>query len=123
MNPTKNSKATFKNDSKWRRLKVLYIVCSILLIGISFAVVQVSDSQVSCETTPSNFTATSTSSDWWDRGSSECSTASQSGDGIGLGAVLGLIVVLGVGYLFLPKLHAYLHPTKANREQADINDK
>lgn len=99
-------KSDFKNDRKWRKLKVIYIACSLLLLGVCLVIIQAANNSVSC--TPG--TQATNTNDWWNNTAPNCSTAAQNGGGISAGVFVWLLVILLVGYVCLPKIYRYLNP-------------
>lgn len=110
--------------NSWRVLQVSYSAISIFIIIFSFVAIQIYNSQESCTTQTTMRTEGSyhkSGPQNWNNSyyeykvpetSSSCSTKSDSGTGISLW-VVGLLLVLSViGYLFLPKLHRYMHLQK-----------
>lgn len=118
-----HKKVSLKRSSQWRKLKVVYLTISLLLVVISVVSIQIYNSQESCTTS----TTTQKESGYYKSGpqnwnnssytydvpitSSSCSTRSEDGSGVNFGLVILLFLALAVGYLYLPKLYFYLNVT------------
>ena len=105
----KRDVASVKPDYRWRRVKVAYVLISILIVLVTGFGVQASNNRQSCGQV-NNFQG----SEWWSSSSTkfDCSSPNELNQGRSLGILAVPVVILGAGYFLMPKLYRYLVPPK-----------
>lgn len=124
-----HKKVSSRHTSQWRKLKVVYLTISLLLVVISIVSIQIYNSQESCTVSttthkesgyyksgPQNWNNSSYSYDVPST-SSNCSTRGEDGSGASLGLVILLLLIIAIGYLYLPGLYFYLNATDRKSDE------
>ena len=106
---------TTKTDYRWRRVKVIYLAVSVVIVFLVGMGVEASNNTQTCGQTPSY----QGGSEWWKSSSTfDCTSAKDLGEGTSMATVLiPTTIVLGVGYLFLPRLYRYLSPRRGQGDR------
>lgn len=111
----KRGASTPTPDYRLRRMRVIYLALSVVVVLVIGLGIQSSNNAQTCGQT-ANFQG----SEWWKSSDTkfDCSTPNETGSGTSMDVLLVPILVLGVGYLFLPRLCRYLFPPKADKENS-----
>jgi hypothetical protein len=116
MDPSRTNKSLsgqLKDNYKWRRFKVGYVVIAVIIILIMAISILAVNQQATCETASRQSWGQITgSANASPDISTSCLSASARGEGISFAIIIIPIVLAFIGYKLLPRLYIYLTPGK-----------